>query len=62
MRRAAHSSVSESASMCWIAWNSKIGSPNCTRSFANAVASVMRRSAAPQQRAAIIRRSYRNHS
>ncbi len=34
-----------------------IGSPNCTRSFANAVASSMSRSAAPQQRAAIIRRS-----
>ncbi len=57
MSRAAHSSVSESASMCWIAWNAMIGSPNCTRSFANAVASSISRSAAPQHRAAIIRRS-----
>ena len=32
------------------------------RSLAKAVASSMSRSAAPRQRAAIIRRSYRNHS
>ena len=57
MSRAAHSSVSESASMCAIAWFSMIGAPNCTRSFANAVASSISRSAAPQQRAAIISRS-----
>ena len=43
--------------MCEIAWFSMIGRPNCTRSFAKAVASSIRRSAAPQQRAAIISRS-----
>ena len=39
-----------------------IGCPNCTRRFANAVASSISRSIAPQHRAAIISRSYRNHS
>jgi hypothetical protein len=40
-----------------IAWNSMIACPNWTRSFANAVASSISRSIAPQQRAAIISRS-----
>src|SRR4029450_11513131 len=35
MSRAAHSSVTESASMCAIAWFWMIGAPNCTRSLAN---------------------------
>ena len=43
--------------MWLIAWFSMIGVPNCTRDCANAVASSIRRSAAPQQRAAIISRS-----
>ena len=43
--------------MSWIAWFSTIGRPNWTRSLANAVASSISRSAAPQHRAAIISRS-----
>src|ERR671919_113111 len=60
--RAAHSSVSESASGKATPWCSMIGASNATLALANAVASSTNLSAAPQQRAAIISRSYRNHS
>ena len=51
-----------SASMNPIAWNSAIGRPNCTRSFANAHDSSSARVAAPTVRAPIMIRSSTNQS
>src|SRR3712207_3898579 len=60
MSRAAFNSVTESASMNWIAWYSEIFLPDADRSSAHDRASSMSRSAAPQQRAAIMTRSSEN--
>ncbi len=60
--RAAQSSVTLSASMACIICFSASGSPPIIRVPAKAVASSIRRAAAPQQRAAIISRSRRNQA